>query len=239
MAKLKLASINIWGSFANPTKRIQHAIEFINHKNLDVVCFQELTREKGLETKYIQEKTGLAHCFLMQSPNDSGIYEGCAILSRLPLQSTAAFRLPDSHPARFLLETRLEKTDFQIFATHLSYQTKENLPQIKEMLQLAQSSSRAVLVGDFNLDLKPMIKTFGDYGFQLNSSLENTWPVDKQMFKKAWEEKLQQPLHFEPQAQTLDGIFSKGVKATTQTFLPHSNGCLFSDHKVIIADIEF
>jgi endonuclease/exonuclease/phosphatase family metal-dependent hydrolase len=212
--------------------------QVIKREHPDFVGLQEVDR--GVErTKRVDEIAELARLTRMEyafayNLHYQGGHYGVAVLSRYPILSVDHRRYDNTREARrrgfIRIEADVEGRRLAFLTTHLDYQHEDGRRfETKQLLDaLAPTPEPLIVVGDFNAEpddsaYKLMLTRFTDAWTQqkIAGSFDagNTYPADKP-------------------AKRIDYIFcakQSGVRVRTVRVL----GTLASDHRPVMADLEF
>lgn len=112
---LRIATLNLWGRFADWPRRRALLEKQLPALEIDVYLLQEVVcggggGGGGDQLAELADSLGYgwtARVIAENRPHETED-EGVAVLSRLPLHSTAIWPLPPSHPPRHRLETSLD-----------------------------------------------------------------------------------------------------------------------------------
>jgi endonuclease/exonuclease/phosphatase family metal-dependent hydrolase len=242
--RLRVATLNLWGRFADWPRRRALLGEQLPPLEIDVYLLQEVVCGDG-DGDQLHELADLlgyrwtARVIAERREHETE-HEGVAILSRLPLTATAVWPLPPSHPPRHRLEASLDRggRPLRLMTLHASVSNDEGRDdQIAALADLHDDP--LVLGSDLNAPPRIVRPRVGSLADTLGWDERPTWPVDVTEFVRAWEEKLgKEPVgNIEP--RRLDYLLYRGVEIAGSGSLPLGDaGRSASDHHLVWADIE-
>ena len=207
---LRIATFNLWGRFADWPRRRALLGRELPALDVDVYLLQEVVCGDGRGDQLRELADLLGHAWTARVIAENRPHEtedeGVAILSRLPLHSSAVWPLPPSHPPRHLLEASVEwnGTRVRLITLHAAVSAHDGRDeQIAALAALA--ADPAVLGSDLNAPpavVRPLLD--GSFADSLGWDERPTWPVDAEEFVRAWEQKLGEKPSGEPEARRLD-----------------------------------
>lgn len=169
--RLRLVTINFWGTEPPLESRLELAIGQLADLDLDVVCMQEvrpLDGKSGETTAdVIGAALGMTVCYRRSLawsdgdffPGHPGGQEGLAILSRHPILEVRHVELPErtATEGRILLSARVDHpvSPVWVHTTHHNYRLDDGRAREKQVLALEQVVSAIgenpqIVCGDFN-----------------------------------------------------------------------------------------
>ncbi|HEY65609.1 MAG TPA: hypothetical protein G4O02_13665 [Caldilineae bacterium] len=169
---MRVMSLNIWNYNAPWPRRRELIIEAVRAADSDVVAFQEIRSDPDRdELDADGRRLNQAQQIAMRLPDyphlifrpamhyRGGVWEGLAILSRLPIADQGWVPLtqdltdPDDRHQRIVLHARFDLPDvsFHLFNTHLSLSRAARLRTVPEVLTyMDRFRGPRLLVGDLN-----------------------------------------------------------------------------------------
>jgi endonuclease/exonuclease/phosphatase family metal-dependent hydrolase len=241
---LRIATFNIWGRFADWPSRREILEDQLPPLDVDVYLLQEVVCGDGqgdqlVELAGILEYEWTARVIAESRPHETED-EGVAVISRLPLHSTAVWPLPPSHPPRHRLEASLDWNgqSLRLITLHAAVSNREGRDaQIKALSEL--KSDRLLLGADLNAPPWVVRPRVGD---TLNDALDwderPTWPVNSTEWAEAWKQKLGEHPDHDAEPRRLDYLLSRGLSITAAGTLPLGDGeRSASDHRLVWADV--
>jgi endonuclease/exonuclease/phosphatase family metal-dependent hydrolase len=145
--------------------------DLIRRVGADIVALQEVDsateRTNGVDqARVLGELTGMEHRFGHFMPYQGGAY-GMAVLSALPIVSSANLRLPDGAEPRSALSVTLDLPSGRqvtVVGIHLYRTEEERLAQARRLSALlADRPEPIILAGDFNsLPGSPVMETLAE-----------------------------------------------------------------------------
>lgn len=230
---LRVATLNLWGWFADWPRRLGQLGEQLPPLDVDVYLLQEVVAgARGDQLTQLGELLGYdwtARVVAERRPHETE-HEGVAILSRRPLHHSAVWPLPPTTPPR----NRLEATvgDLRVATLHAAVGPDDE--RDRQIAALADESTAFVIGADLNTTPAVVRRLLGDsFADTLEWDEERTWPVDEEAFIRAWTEKLGEPPSGDLEPRRIDYVLTRGVRV-------HASGTavVASDHKLIWADVE-
>lgn len=272
---MKFQTYNVWNYENGPNWewRKMGLTEIIKKEAADVIGFQEL--RNGVTTKQYEDLATLLPDFpyrtelvvgeVHANAQGSGI-EGIAIFSRYPFIDQSFYKLPlaqneggEDSNHRVVQQVLIQAPNscgkqekIRIFNTHLSYDSRQQLSNIQEVVSFADrydlNSEFQIIMGDLNLfnDFKPPEEYLKSKGFV------NMWLA----FKQKWGAADVEGWTFSTLQDTITGatlldkypdrIYGRGGSGrTVDEFNVHTaggekiNGLYASDHKSLLATVQF
>lgn len=166
--------------------------------------------------------------------------EGVAIVSRLPLRSSAVWPLPPSHPPRHRLEASLDWNgrSLRLMTLHAAVSNRDG--RDAQIAALAELKADPLLLGaDLNAPPWVVRPRLGDTLHEaLDWDEQPTWPVDADEWARAWKEKLGEAPDRDPEPRRLDYLLYRGLEiaAAGTVVLGDAVGSA-SDHRLVWADV--
>ena len=241
---LRVATFNLWGLFADwPCRRALLHAE-LPALDVDVYLLQEVVCDEtgGDQLRELSEMLGhewTARVVAESRPHETE-HEGVAILSRLPLHSTAVWPLPPSRPPRNRLEACVEweRMSLRLSTLHAAVSARDGRDE--QIAALAQLKDEPLLLGcDLNappVDVRPVLG--GVFADTLDWNEDPTWPLDADEFARKWEEKTgEKPIELSP--RRLDYLLQRGLDIAASGMLALSDNVRSaSDHRLVWADVR-
>lgn len=242
---LRVATLNIWGRFADWPRRRALLREQLPALEIDVYLLQEVVcgGGSGDQLRELAELLGYewtARVVAENRPHETED-EGIAIVSRLPLQSTAVWPLPPSHPPRHRLEASVDwgGASVRLITLHAAVSARDGRDeQISAVADL--TADPLVLGSDLNAPpsvVEPLLgATLAD---TLGWDESPTWPVDADEFVRAWEQKLGEKPKGDPEPRRLDYLLYRGLEISASGMLMLGDAARSaSDHRLVWADVS-
>jgi endonuclease/exonuclease/phosphatase family metal-dependent hydrolase len=244
-AALRVATLNLWGWFADWPRRRELLRDELPRLEIDVYFLQEVVCGDGRPDQ-LRELTELlcagstARVVAESRPHEVE-EEGVAIVSRLPLREVAVWPLPPSEPARHLLETTVDwdGAPLRLATLHAAVSPAED--RDAQIATLARLHDERLLVGaDLNAPPATVRPLVGNgYADTLEWDATPTWPLDEAEFLRAWEEKLGKPPSGDVEPRRLDYLLARGLDVERSgTLALGSSERHASDHMLIWADVR-
>lgn len=241
---LRVATLNLWGRFADWPRRRALLGEQLPTLEIDVYLLQEVVcgDGRGDQLAEVAELLGYewtARVIAENRPHETED-EGVAIVSRLPLHSTAVWPLPPSHPPRHRLESSLEWNDRPLRLMTLHAAVSDRDGRDEQIAALAALKANPLVLGsDLNAPpqmVKPLLEA--SLADTLGWDAQPTWPVDADEFVQAWEKKLGRKPEEEPEPRRLDYLLYRGVEISASgTVILGDSQRSASDHHLVWADL--
>ena len=242
--RLRVATLNLWGRFGDWPRRRALLATLLPPLEVDVYLLQEVVcgDGRGDQLSELAEILGYAWSarVIAESRPDEVEDEGVAILSRLPLASTAVWPLPPSHPPRPRLEASLEWAGRPLRVVTLHAAVSNDEGRDAQIAALAHVYGEPLLLGsDLNAP-PPVVRPLlgGALADTLDWDERPTWPVDANKFVQAWEEKLGEPPDGDVEPRRLDYLLGRGLEVAASGILAlrdeHGGA---SDHRLVWADL--
>jgi endonuclease/exonuclease/phosphatase family metal-dependent hydrolase len=205
-----VATFNLWGRFGDWPRRRAILGEQLPPLGIDVYLLQEVVCGDGRGDQLAELAELLGYEWSTRVVAESRPHEtedeGVAILSRLPLHSTAVWPLPPSHPPRHRLEALLDWNNISLRLMTLHAAVSRDDGRDEQIACLAALKAEPLLLGS-DLNAPPsLVRPLLDSSFAdtLSWDEQPTWPVDAAEFVRAWEEKLGEKPPGEPRSRRLD-----------------------------------
>lgn len=241
---LRIATLNIWGRFADWPRRRSLLREELPPLEVDVYLLQEVVcgDGRGDQLREVADLLGYewtARVIAENRPHEVED-EGVAIVSRLPLHATAVWPLPPSHPPRHRLEASIESdgTTIRLMTLHAAVSPDEGRDE--QIAALADLRADPLLLGS-DLNAPPsLVRPILDASFAdtLDWDDQPTWPVDANEFVDAWEAKLGTKPKGDPEPRRLDYLLCRGVRVVDSGTVAIGDGDRHaSDHRLVWADV--
>ena len=241
---LRVATFNIWGRFADWPRRRRLLAAQLPALEIDVYLLQEVVCGDGRGDQLAEFAELVGHRWTARVIAENRPHEtedeGVAIVSRLPLHSTAVWPLPPSHPPRHRLEASLDWRDRSLRLMTLHAAVSDSDGRDAQIAALpALDADRLILGSDLNAPpslVEPLLGTrFGD---TLDWDPRPTWPVDADEFVQAWTDKLGERPAGDPTPRRLDYLLYRGVHvAASGTLVLRDADGSASDHHLVWADV--
>lgn len=242
---LRVATLNLWGRFADWPRRRALLEAELPPLDVDVYFLQEVVCGDGRGDQLAELAELLGHAWSVRVVAESRPHEledeGVAILSRLPLHTTAVWPLPPSHPPRHRLEASLDwpGRPLRLMTLHAAVSNRDG--RAAQIAALADLKADPLVLGaDLNAPtwvVRPLLeRTFDD---SLGWDEQPTWPVDADAWAHAWKQKLGEQPDRDPEPRRLDYLLHRGVEvAGSGTTTLGAEGVSASDHRLVWADIS-
>lgn len=242
--RLRVATLNLWGFFADWPRRRAVLERQLPALDVDVYLLQEVVCCAGGGDQLAQLAEALGYAWTARVVAESRPHEtedeGVAVLSRLPLHSTAVWPLPPSHPPRHRLETSVEweQRTLRLMTLHAAVSNSDGrAAQIAALADL--KADRLVLGSDLNAPpwvVRPLLeRSLGD---TLDWDEQPTWPVDEEEWAQAWKQKLGERPERDAEPRRLDYLLYRGVEIADSGTLAVGDGTRSaSDHRLVWADV--
>ena len=241
---LRVATLNLWGRFADWQRRRTLLARDLPALDIDVYLLQEVVCGDGRGDQLAELADLLGYRWTARVIAENRPHEiedeGVAVLSRLPLHSTAVWPLPPSHPPRHRLEVSLEWGDTSLRLMTLHAAVTEREGRDAQIAALAELKADLLVLGS-DLNAPPAIvrprlgTTFDD---TLGWDETPTWPVDADEFVQAWEQKLGEKPQGDLEPRRLDYLLYRGVAiAASGTVVLRDAAGSASDHRLVWADV--
>lgn len=242
---VRLASVNLWGLFADWPGRLARLVEGWPEVDADIVALQEVRVEGAVDqAQDLQQLLGYRYAGRDVRVASRADHEGVALLSRLPLRAVESIRLPLPAPEGMRLALRAEvelgSGWVPVWTAHTTVAPAEVLlDQLKVLF--AAPDDPMLLVGDLNAEpsvVRPLAEPVA-LSDVLGYAEVPTWPVDADRFRAAWTAMTGAPPFFRVAPRRLDYVLTRGVPAMAAgvTVLGDSERGYASDHAVVWADI--
>lgn len=237
---MRIATLNLWGRFADWPRRRQLLGELLPPLDVDVYLLQEVVCGDGHGDQLAELARVLGYGWTARVVAESRAHEaeeeGVAILSRLPLREVSVWPLPPSHPPRHRIEATVER--IRVATLHAAVAAGEGRDE--QIAALAALEEAPLVVGsDLNAPpaiVRPLVgERFDD---TLGWDDSPTWPLDDQEFVQAWEEKLGEPPAGDVEPRRLDYLLVRGVRIAGSGSVALTDGRRSaSDHRLVWADV--
>jgi endonuclease/exonuclease/phosphatase family metal-dependent hydrolase len=241
---LRIATFNIWGRFADWPSRRAILDELLPPLEIDVYLLQEVVCGDGQGDQLDELARMLGYEWTARVVAESRPHEtedeGVAVVSRLPLRSTAVWPLPPSHPPRHRLESSLDWNgrSLRLMTLHAAVSNRDG--RDAQIAALAELKADPLLLGS-DLNATPAIvracigDTFRD---ALDWDERPTWPVDPAEWIDAWKQKLGERPDRNPEPRRLDYLLYRGLTvAAAGTLALGDERRSASDHRLVWADV--
>lgn len=241
---LRVATLNIWGRFADWPRRRALLAELLPPLAIDIYFLQEVVcgDGRGDQLSEFAELLGYqwtARVIAENRPHETED-EGVAIVSRLPLRETAVWPLPPSHPPRHRLEASIEwdGRSIKLMTLHAAVSAEDGRDE--QIAALAHLRADPLLLGsDLNAPpsvVRPQLEDcFAD---TLDWDKRATWPLDAEEFADAWEAKLGEKPAGDQSPRRLDYLLCRGLEVENSgiaALCDETGGA--SDHLLLWADV--
>lgn len=238
--RLRLATLNLWGRFADWPKRRALLEQKLPPLEIDVYFLQEVVCGGGGGDQLVELADALGYAWTARVIAESRPHEtedeGVAILSSLPLHTTAVWPLLPSHPPRHRLETSIDwnQRSLRLMTLHAAVTNDDGRDaQITALAEL--KADPLVLGSDLNAPpwvVRPRLEdAFAD---TLDWDDQPTWPVDADRWARAWKQKLGETPNRDSEPRRLDYLLCRGVEIADSGTVALGDA---SDHKLVWADI--
>lgn len=233
---LRVASLNVWGTFAHWPQRLQVLAKLAPSLSVDILLCQEVCRGgKTDQLSDIAEAFNFPHRAYYAAKNVDGLEEGVAIFSHLPLEEVERIDLGDGRPL-LTAQVVLNGSSLRVEVAHISFQDPHQSLQVRRVLN--HGDGPALLGADFNgtSDIFPR-----EMDWLLGDDTQVTWPAcDAEVFKSAWLEQVGYPFDWSLEPKRLDHIMARDMVFTNQqTMMLEFDGVAAADHALISADVSF
>lgn len=239
--RLRLATLNLWGRFADWPRRLDVIGRCWPAIDADILCIQESCRDDaGDQAAELAAAIGLDH---HQVAFASGRSEGPGIVSRFPLVNAHDMTLTESAPPRSMLtaDVMIDAKRISVISAHTAFDpanvVRRHLRQV-----LGADMSEALLIGaDLNATPSKVFPLLDRYGLEdaLNRSTDPSWPVDPELFRAAWMAEVGRRPNYRILRRRLDYILARGLDprgaGMTTLCLDDTHA---SDHALLWADYE-
>jgi endonuclease/exonuclease/phosphatase family metal-dependent hydrolase len=241
---VRVATLNLWGRFADWPARLEILRTQLPPLDVDVYLLQEVVWIEDGDDQLASVAELLGYPWtarvIAESRPDELEHEGVAIAARLPLHRVAVWPLPPSRPTRHRLEAEVEWEGQRLRVTTLHAAVSAEDGRDEQIRALGRvDASPLVAGGDLNTTPDEVRDLTGDtFEDPCHWDDTPTWPVDRQEFVRAWEEKLGAPPRGEVKPRRLDYLLYRGVRVTAAgTLALRSEGRSASDHQLVWADV--
>lgn len=242
--RLRIATLNLWGRFADwPSRRALLETQ-LPSLDVDIWCLQEVVcgDNRGDQLEEFAELLGYdwtVRVIAESRPHETED-EGVAIVSRLPLHTTAVWPLPPSHPPRHRLETTVDwnQQPVRLMTLHAAVSNRDG--RDAQISALADLKADPLLLGaDLNAPpwvVRPRLED------SLHDALawdeQPTWPVDADEWAQAWKQKLGERPDRDSEARRLDYLLYRGLEiGAAGTVTVGDDVRSASDHRLVWADV--
>lgn len=242
---LRIATLNLWGRFANWSRRRELLAAELPALDIDVYLLQEVVCGDGRGDQLAELAEALDYSWTARVIAESRPHEiedeGVAVLSRLPLHAIAVWPLPPSHPPRHRLEASIDWNGASVRLITLHAAVSNDDGRDAQIASLSQLDAAPAVVGaDLNAP-PPIVRRLldGSLGDSLDWIEEPTWPVDADEWAEAWKEKLGEKPSRDPEPRRLDYLLYRGVTvAASGTLVLAAGRAIASDHRLVWADVR-
>lgn len=236
---MRIASFNVWGRFADWSRRLELLAEWWPSLDVDVLLAQEVcVDEIGDQGTELAEALEYRAWEAVMAP---GRGEGVAVFSRSGITDVQAAPLPPSVPPRCMLAATVDGPggEVRVLTSHLcSGPADANDRQLSRLL--AHDQARELVIGaDLNVDPERVVPELGRYGLSddLDGAVRATTPTDGRLFREAWRERLGEYPDLRLDPRRLDYLLSRGLECRGAGSVVVRDGDLLgSDHALVWAD---
>lgn len=214
---LTVGTLNIWGRWADWSRRLDTLVRTYPSPGPDVLMLQEVRHDAlGDQAEEIARALAYPHWVTVEGHRPDDGAEGLAMLSRFALDDAHAEPLPASDPARRMMvaHVALEGATVALVCAHtVAVPEQARRSQIAALLR--RRDERVILGADLNDTPDALAGSIAAAGFQdaLRDDLTPTWPMCRMTFGRAWESQLLRAPSFSLQPRRLDYLLSRGVVA--------------------------
>lgn len=240
---LHVASLNLWGRWADWRARCAVLVEHWPDPAPDVVMLQEVVCDsEGDQAEELGRALGYGHVEQAEGHRHGDGREGLAVLSRLPLHQPRAADLPASEPGRRVLMTMVETSDGPV---HLACAHTVAVPddiRMRQILEILRLREEPLVIGA-DLNETPAIITplLRDPGLVdcLAAVEDPTWPMCAATFGAAWEALQGRAPHFSLTPRRLDYLLTRSMRPLAAGVHPleDGRGRFASDHALVWATL--
>lgn len=240
-----MATLNLWGRFANWPRRRALLAELLPALAIDVYFLQEVVCGDGRGDQLTEFAQLLGYRWTARVIAESRPHEteeeGVAIVSRLPLLATAVWPLAPSHPPRHRLEASidLDGQPIRLMTLHAAVAKEEGRDE--QIAALGDLRACPLLLGsDLNAP-PPLVRRLVGERFDdtLDWDERPTWPLDAEEFAAAWQAKLGERPTGDRSARRLDYLLYRGLEvADSGTVALRDDDGGASDHRLVWADVS-
>ncbi len=169
MARLRLVTINFWGTEPDLTRRLSLAEQQLRALAPDVVCMQEvrpLDGRSGRTTAHeLGDRLGMDVVYAVTLEWEDGAFfeghpggqEGLAVLARGGIEESRHVELPDARPTerRIVLSARVAGGVW-VHTTHLHYRLDDGVARerqvvaVDDVVRATDTDKPQIVCGDFN-----------------------------------------------------------------------------------------
>lgn len=242
--RLRVATLNLWGRFADWPRRRALLAQQLPALEVDVYLLQEVVSGGGGGDQLAELADMLGYDWTVRVIAESRPHEtedeGVAILSLLPLHTTAVWPLPPSHPTRHRLETSVDWTRRSLRLMTLHAAVSNDAGRDAQIAALAELDAEPLVLGsDLNAPtwvVRPLLEhAFAD---TLDWGEQPTWPVNADEWARAWKQKIGERPIRDSEPRRLDYLLCRGVEiADSGTVTLGDPTRRASDHRLVWADI--
>lgn len=241
---MRVATLNLWGRFADWPRRRAILREQLPGLEIDVYLLQEVVCGDGRGDQLHEFAELVGHAWTTRVIAENRPHEiedeGVAIVSRLPLRDTAVWPLPPSHPPRHRLEASIELNGsaLRLMTLHAAVSADEGRDE--QIAALAELRADPLVLGsDLNAPpsvVRPLLgASFDD---TLDWDDRPTWPVDAREFVEAWEAKLGEKPKGDPEPRRLDYLLCRGARVVSSGTVALRDGARSAaDHLLVWAEL--
>lgn len=236
--ELTVGTLNIWGRWADWSRRLQTLSRTYPSPGPDVLMLQEVRHDaSGDQAEEIARALGYPHCVTVEGHRRDDGAEGLAMLSRFALDAAHAEPLPASDPARRVLVAHVPLGG-AVVALVCGHTVAVPEPARRSQIDalLGRRDERVILGADLNDTPDALAGSIAAAGLRdaLREDLTPTWPMCRVTFGKAWESQLLRAPDFSLAPRRLDYLLSRGVVAlSAQVDQLHDGEQYASDHALV------
>jgi endonuclease/exonuclease/phosphatase family metal-dependent hydrolase len=243
--RLRVATLNLWGRFAEWPRRRALLEEQLPPLEVDVYFLQEVVCGGGGGDQLAELADSLGYAWTVRVVAENRPHEtedeGVAILSSLPLHTTAVWPLPPSHPPRHRLETSVDRQQQSLRLMTLHAAVSNDDGRDAQIAALADLGAAPLVLGaDLNAPpwvVRPRLE--GALVDTLDWDEQPTWPVNAEEWAQAWKQKLGERPSRDAEPRRLDYLLCRGVGvAASGTVTLGDATRSASDHRLVWADID-
>lgn len=236
--ELSVGTLNIWGRWADWSRRLETLSRTYPSPGPDVLMLQEVRHDAlGDQAEELAQALAYPHCVTVEGHRREDGAEGLAMLSRFPLDAAHAEPLPPSDPARCVLvaQVALDGAVVALACAHtVAVPVQARRAQISALL--ARRDDHMILGADLNDTPDALADPIAAAGLRdaLGDDSTPTWPMCRMTFGKAWESQLLRAPNFSLAPRRLDYLLSRGIRALSAQVDPlHDGDGYASDHALV------
>lgn len=238
---MRVATLNLWGRFADWPARRDVLVAHWPDPPPDVVMLQEVVcDEHGDQAEELAEALGYDRVEQIEGHRHAGGREGLAMLARVPLEDVRAIDLPASQPDRRLLAATVDLGR----PVHLLCAHTVAVPddvRMRQILAILHRQEEPVVIGADLNEVPAVIKPLlGDLTDCLDGDPSPTWPMCPRTFGAAWEALQGRAPHFSLEPRRLDYLLARSLEVVDSGVHPlgDGNGQFASDHALVWASVR-